>query len=111
LLFIIFMPTQYAIDLQLLGGILMLQILPSVVLGLYRLPFQGNTLFLGWVAGIVAGVWLFALAGLKPVYPINAFGNVFAVYSGVLALIANLIVCFVGWLFSLLLPNRQVNGA
>ena len=106
LLFIIFLPMQYAIDLQLLGGILMLQILPSVVLGLYRSPFRGTALFLGWLAGMAVGIWLFVLAGLKPVYAVHAFGNVFAVYIGVLALITNFVVCFGGLLLSLFLPNR-----
>jgi solute:Na+ symporter, SSS family len=106
LLFIIFLPMQYAIDLQLLGGILMLQILPSVVLGLYRSPFRGNALFLGWLAGMAVGIWLFVLAGLKPVYAVQAFGNVFAVYIGVLALITNFVFCFGGLLFSLFLRNR-----
>jgi solute:Na+ symporter, SSS family len=106
LLFIIFLPMQYAIDLQLLGGILMLQILPSIVLGLYRSPFRGNALFLGWLAGMAVGVWLFVLAGLKPVYAVHAFGNVFAVYIGILALITNFVVCFGGLLLSLFLANR-----
>src|SRR5262249_19622477 len=80
LIFIIFLPTQYAIDLQLLGGILMLQILPAVVLGLYRLPCRGTALFLGWLIGMAVGIWLFVLAGLKPVFAIQALGNVFGVY-------------------------------
>jgi len=84
----------------------MLQILPSVVLGLYRSPLRGNTLFLGWLAGMALGIWLFMLAGLKPVYSVHSFGNVFAVYIGVLALITNFVVCFGGSLLSLLLTNR-----
>jgi hypothetical protein len=34
-IFIIFLPTQFAIDLQLLGGVWILQILPAVVFSLY----------------------------------------------------------------------------
>ena len=111
LIFIIFLPTQYAIDFQLLGGILMLQILPSVVLGLYRSPCQGNALLLGWLIGMAVGIWLFALAGLKPVFAIHAFGNVFGVYIGVLALTANLVVGLCGSFLSLLLPNRSSHSA
>jgi SSS family solute:Na+ symporter len=106
LIFIIFLPTEYAIDLQLLGGIWMLQIFPSVVLGLYRAQFRGNALFLGWVAGMAVGIWLFMLAGLKPVFAIHVFGNVFPVYIGILALIVNLAVGFLGSLGAILLPNR-----
>jgi SSS family solute:Na+ symporter len=96
LIFVIFLPTEYAIDLQLLGGIWILQIFPSVVLGLYRLPLRGSPLFLGWLAGMAMGIWLFVLAGLKPVFAIHAFGSVFAVYIGILALAVNLVLGFVG---------------
>jgi solute:Na+ symporter, SSS family len=92
LMFIIFVPTQYAIDLQLLGGIWILQIFPAVVLGLYRMPLRGQSLFLGWTAGMVAGTSLFILAGLKPVISIPLFGGTYAIYVGVLALVVNLII-------------------
>jgi len=107
LIFILFLPTQYAIDLQLLGGIIMLQILPSVVLGLYRSPCRGNALLLGWLAGMTVGIWLFVLAGLKPVFAINAFGNVFGVYIGVLALAANFVVGLGGSFLSSLALNHN----
>jgi solute:Na+ symporter, SSS family len=35
LLFILFLPTQFALDLQLLGGLWILQTLPAVIFGLY----------------------------------------------------------------------------
>jgi SSS family solute:Na+ symporter len=92
LMFIIFVPTQYAIDLQLLGGIWILQIFPAVVLGLYRMPLRGQPLFLGWTAGMVVGTSLFILAGLKPVISIPLFGGTYAIYVGVLALVVNLIL-------------------
>jgi len=92
LMFVIFLPTQYAIDLQLLGGIWILQIFPAVVLGLYRLPLCGHPLFLGWVVGMIAGTWSFVLAGLKPVLPIQVFGGSYAIYVGVLALAVNLVI-------------------
>src|SRR5579863_4644389 len=40
LVFIIFVPTQYAIYLQLLGGILIIQTLPAVMLGVYTRWFN-----------------------------------------------------------------------
>jgi solute:Na+ symporter, SSS family len=106
LIFIIFLPTEYAIDLQLLGGILMLQVFPCVVLGLYRWPVRGSALLLGWFAGIAFGICFFVLAGLKPVFAIRAFGSVFAVYSGILALVINLAVCLSSSLISLRLAKR-----
>ena len=40
LVFILFVPQQYAIQLQLLGGIWIIQTLPSVMLGLYTRWFN-----------------------------------------------------------------------
>ena len=55
LLFIVFAPTQYAIQLQLLGGIWIIQTLPSVMLGVYTRWFNDWALFVGWAVGTVAG--------------------------------------------------------
>jgi solute:Na+ symporter, SSS family len=105
LMFIIFLPAEYAIDLQLLGGIWMLQVFPSVVLGLYRAPLSGSALLLGWFVGMAVGISLFVLAGLKPVFAIHAPWGVFPVYIGILALVVNLAVAFSGSLLVFLLPK------
>jgi len=68
-------------------------------------------LFLGWLIGMAVGIWLFVLAGLKPVFAIQAFGNVFGVYIGVLALAANLVVGLGGSFPSLLPPTRNSRSA
>src|SRR5437762_3867365 len=52
LAFIIFVPTQYAIYLQLLGGIWIIQTLPSVILGAYTRWFNDWALLVGWAVGI-----------------------------------------------------------
>ena len=93
LIFIIFLPFQYAIDFQLLGGIWILQTFPAVVLGLYHVPLRGGPLFVGWVAGIVSGTWFFVSAGLKPVLPIEGVG---AIYIAIIALALNLVISFGG---------------
>jgi SSS family solute:Na+ symporter len=100
LLFVFFLPIQYAIDLQLLGGIWILQIFPSVVLGLYRLPLSARPLFLGWLVGMMVGTWSFVLAGLKPVLSIPIFGGSYAIYIGVLALAGNLVISLGGSKFA-----------
>src|ERR1700736_2658658 len=87
LIFIIFLPIQYAIDFQLLGGIWMLQTFPAVVLGLYRVPLRGGPLFVGWLSGMVCGTCFFLSAGLKPVMPIAGVG---AIYIAIIALALNL---------------------
>jgi solute:Na+ symporter, SSS family len=93
LIFIIFLPIQYAIDFQLLGGIWILQTFPSVVFGLYRAPLRGGPLFIGWAVGMIGGTWLFVAAGLKPVFPIAGLGSV---YIAIIALAVNLLISFGG---------------
>jgi solute:Na+ symporter, SSS family len=93
LIFIIFLPIEYAIDFQLLGGIWILQTFPSVVLGLYRAPLRGESLFIGWAAGMISGTWLFVAAGLKPVFPIAGLGSI---YIAIIALAVNLLISFGG---------------
>ncbi len=92
LLFIIALPTQYAIDMQLLGGVWILQIFPAVVFSLYtrRLTTQG--VFLGWLVGIVLGTGLAAAQGLKPVYALHFGGATYPTYIGLIALVANIVV-------------------
>jgi LAO/AO transport system kinase len=51
LVFILFVPTQYAIQLQLLGGIWIIQTLPAVMLGVYTRWFNDWALLVGWAVG------------------------------------------------------------
>ncbi len=96
LVFIIFLPIQYAIDFQLLGGIWILQTLPAVVLGLYRLPLRGGPLFVGWLAGMFSGTSFFVWAGLKPVLAIPVVG---AIYIAIISLALNLLISLGGSMF------------
>ncbi|HEV2679568.1 MAG TPA: sodium:solute symporter, partial [Rhodanobacter sp.] len=52
LFFVIALPTSYAIQLQLLGGIWIIQTLPAVLLGLYTSRFNPWALLTGWAVGI-----------------------------------------------------------
>jgi SSS family solute:Na+ symporter len=69
LIFIVFLPTQYAIDLQLLGGVWILQIFPAVVFGLYKIPLRARGLLAGWFVGMIVGTWMAEAMQLKPVFP------------------------------------------
>src|SRR3954470_751779 len=60
LLFILLVPHEYAIDIQLLGGVWMLQTLPAVIIGLFTRWFDRRALIIGWLAGMVAGTWIAA---------------------------------------------------
>jgi SSS family solute:Na+ symporter len=92
LVFIFFVPLQYALWLQLLGGVWISQTLPSVVIGLYTRFFNGWALFLGWVAGFGTGTWMVLQNNFAPVYPLKLLGTTFPCYIAIAALVLNLVV-------------------
>ena len=86
LAFILSGETKFAIDLQLLGGVWIIQTFPAVVLGLYRTRFNSWALLAGWAVGMVVGTWLAYSSGTpKPVYPITIGDTTYSVYIGILA--------------------------
>jgi solute:Na+ symporter, SSS family len=95
LAFILFLPVQYALDLQLLGGLWILQTFPALVFGLFTRWFRAEGLLLGWAVGIGWGSWTAWSNGLKPLATI-AIGDVsYAFYVGLGALILNIVVAAV----------------
>ena len=54
--FVVFIDPQFSIDLQLIGGVLILQTLPAVALGLYTRWFHPWALISGLVAGLAVGI-------------------------------------------------------
>jgi SSS family solute:Na+ symporter len=90
LVFILFVPTQYAIYLQLLGGIWIIQTLPSVMLGAYTRWFNDWALLVGWGAGTVLGTAMAAATNLTPTYPLQIAGFTFPGYTALFTLILNL---------------------
>jgi SSS family solute:Na+ symporter len=57
-LFVIAIDPQFSIDLQLIGGVLILQTLPSVAISLYTRWLHVWGLIAGWVVGMGWGVYL-----------------------------------------------------
>ena len=100
LLAIFFMPTQFALDLQLLGGVWMVQIFPAMILGLFTRWFSGSALLIGWAAGMIVGTSL--AWGEKAWTPLHALkwdvpllGNFdlgFSAYNGLTSVIVNFVV-------------------
>jgi solute:Na+ symporter, SSS family len=90
LVFVIFLPTQFAIDLQLLGGVWMLQTLPAVMLALYTRWFHRWGLLAGWLVGMVAGTWIAASQDFAPVWEVPVLGV--TAYTALVALALNLVV-------------------
>lgn len=55
--FVFLIPPTYAISLQLLGGILIVQTLPPIFIGMYTKILNKNALIAGWVVGIATGLY------------------------------------------------------
>jgi solute:Na+ symporter, SSS family len=102
LVFVLKLPVTYAIEMQLLGGIWMGQLFPSVVLGVFArprllVPMHPWALLAGWVAGIASGTGMALSLGLKSsVYPLHLAGGTYPMYAAVPALLLNLTVAAAG---------------
>ena len=95
LLVILYLPTQFALDLQLLGGLWILQTLPAVVFGLFTGWFAAPALLAGWAVGLLGGTYLSWSDGLKPLHAIVAGDATITAYVGLIALVANIVVAIV----------------
>ncbi len=108
LAFILFLPTKFALDLQLLGGVWILQTFPSVVFGLFFNWFRAPALLAGWIVGLVGGSWIAFADGIKPVHTLTIGGDSVSLYTGLIALAMNIVVAVV---VQLAMGNRQAAAA
>jgi solute:Na+ symporter, SSS family len=107
---ILFLNPQFSIDLQLIGGVIILQTMPAVALGLYTRWLHRGGLVAGWIAGMATGLLMvYDIPKLNPdgtVARAHFGGSSFAlsklgldtksaVYAGLLALVVNLVVALV----------------
>jgi len=111
--FILFIDPQFSIDLQLIGGVLILQTLPAVAISLYTRWFHRWGLIAGWVVGIGWGLIMlynipnpatgkahFGGSALK-LGDLSIFGwhplsgSQLQIYVGFVALIANLLIAVI----------------
>jgi solute:Na+ symporter, SSS family len=96
LVFIIFVPVPYALQFQLLGGLWMIQVLPSVILGLYLRMLGGWALLIGLATGMGVGTWMASTTSFKAaVFTLSIMGVSFPGYIAVWALAANVVVSVV----------------
>jgi solute:Na+ symporter, SSS family len=98
LLFAIELPKTFSINLQLLGGIWILQTFPAIVGGLFTRWFHRYALLVGWATGMVFGT----VAAYKVATPTTShwagsvdtiFGH--TIYIGLSAIVLNLVVSVV----------------
>ncbi len=96
LVFIIFVPVPYALQFQLLGGLWMIQVLPSVILGLYLRMLNGWALLIGWAVGTGVGTWMASTTSFKAaVFTVSLVGVSYPSYIAIWALLANIVVSVV----------------
>ncbi len=109
---IIALDPEFSIDLQLIGGIIILQTLPAVAIGLYTRWFHRWGLIAGWAAGMAVGFWATYQIQQKvftsptefivkkehfggSAFPLEKLGfdTTYTIYAGFLAILVNVIVC------------------
>jgi SSS family solute:Na+ symporter len=111
-LFVVAIDPAFSIDLQLIGGVLILQTLPSVAISLYTRWLHAWGLIGGWIVGMGWGVYLLytipaatgkghfggsALAlGKLSIFGWHPFpASTVQIYVGIVALITNLVIAVI----------------
>jgi SSS family solute:Na+ symporter len=90
LLVILFIPTKFAIDFQLLGGVWMIQCFPAIIFGLFTRWFSGWALLIGWAVGMFLGTYLsWGPTAWVPTYKVF---ELFAAYNGLTSVCVNILV-------------------
>ena len=93
--------TQFALEFQLIGGVVIIQILPAVVLGLYTRRVHPWALVSGWVVGMGLSVWMLWVTSSPTAahfgsssFPLSKWGldTDVTIWTGIVGLAANLVV-------------------
>src|SRR5215211_1087866 len=103
---ILLLDTQFSIDLQLIGGVIIVQTLPAIVIGLYSRRAHAWGLIAGLLAGLASGLYMLyetpnPVTGKEHFggaqYALSHFGldTKVTLYTGLIAVVINLVVTFV----------------
>ena len=103
---IIFLDPQFSIDLQLIGGVIILQTAPAVALGLFTRWLHRGGRVAGWVAGMAIGMWMLWNVPNAATGRAHFGGSAFAlekfgfdtpktIYVGFIAVLVNLLVAVI----------------
>jgi SSS family solute:Na+ symporter len=115
-LVILLIDPQFSLDLQLIGGVIILQTLPAVAIGLYTRWLHRWGLVAGWVVGMGLGMWMLWLVPNPATNHKHFGGSNFALthlfdptsiglakgatmYAGLLAVVANLLAAVIVTVF------------
>ena len=107
LVFIVFVPLKFAIYLQLLGGIWIIQTLPALVIGAYTRWLNDWALLIGWAIGTYAGTAMAISQELKPAFPLKVGDWTLPGYTAFYTLLLNLAVAVVLTLIINAVRGRQ----
>ncbi|MCL5955276.1 MAG: sodium:solute symporter [Candidatus Thermoplasmatota archaeon] len=99
LLFIFVISATYSLQLQLLGGVIVLQTLPAIFIALFSNKLEKWSTGVGWAAGMFTGIYLLLAA--------NDFNSITTVlfkfstplsflYVGLIGLVVNLVIAVIG---------------
>ncbi|MBX8631257.1 MAG: sodium:solute symporter [Thermoplasmata archaeon] len=95
--FVFIVPATYAIQLQLLGGIIILQILPSVFIGLFSKRLNKHSLIAGWAVGMFVGIYLVEVANHFKSLQTSFFNSSYGLlYIGLISVAINILISLVG---------------
>ena len=111
--FVFVFPLTYSVQLQLFGGILILQILPSVFLGLITNKLDKYSLMAGLIVGIGTGIYFMEIANKFSTWTttlLTVNSQLGPLFIGLLALSINLAIVLIGTLIvrSLKIKNKTI---
>ena len=107
LLCVLFLKADFAINLQLLGGVIILQTFPALILGITKIRLSAFSLLAGWIVGSVVGLSVCWMDGLKPVHPLGFGGSSELVSTGLIALVINLVVALAVNMVSVMISGKN----
>lgn len=91
LAFVIYLPTQYVIQMSLIGFVWVLQTFPAIILGLFTRFFHRDALVVGMITGLIIGTAMVASLGWKQtIFPLQLGAIVLPGFAGFYALLVNI---------------------
>ncbi len=92
LIFVLGLPTEYAINFQLFAGGWILQTFPTLIFGMYTRWFHRRALLCGWLVGMAIATYMPASNGFHSIYPLHLGSLVVPGFAALYGFIANLVV-------------------
>lgn len=115
--FIFLISATYSLELQLIGGIIILQTLPAIFIGLYSDKLDKWAVGAGWAAGLITGIFMVYYSNFVQfkyttlTTSLFKFASPFGfLYIGLIALLVNLLFALVGSAIALKYRKPAVAG-